>query len=135
RLPDTSECAMTELPARLHRGRCDRTPDSPPGRVGVRELRAEEQVGTSVVSSGAVNGFRHPYVNSWLFRPLLGTLLFEMAFLGIAWWALAAAAMAPFLFLVCKAVEIRRLQRELTSAAVMYRGCRGGEGDGTASRR
>jgi hypothetical protein len=73
------------------------------------------------------------YVTGCLFWPLLGTLLFEGVFLGIGWWTLAAAAIATFFFLVCKAVEAHRLQCELVSAAVMYREHR--EGRGTASRR
>src|ERR1700681_96437 len=73
------------------------------------------------------------YVNGCLFWPLLGTLLFEGGFLGIGWWTLAAAAIATFFFLVCKAVEGHRLQCELMSAAVMYRGHRGGSWNGESS--
>jgi hypothetical protein len=170
RLPDTFKHTTTKVLACLHRGRCDLTTDSVPGRAEVPELRPDEQVSTSEVVSGAdaVNGFQHPRqmstgtftrtsqvsVAAWLLLcgvtlgwtacymslavyfaiwPLLSTLLFEGVFLGIGWWTLAAAAIATFLFLVCKAVEAHRLQCELVSAAVMYREHRGGSWNGESS--
>lgn len=73
------------------------------------------------------------YVTGCIFWPLLLGTLLDGVFLGIGWWTLAAAAIATFFFLVCKAVEAHRLQCELVSAAVMYREHR--ECGGTASRR
>jgi hypothetical protein len=54
-------------------------------------------------------------------------------FLVIGWWTLAVAAIATFFFLVCKAGEGHRLQIELMSVAVMYRGHTGGSWNGESS--
>ena len=48
-----------------------------------------------------------------LFWPLLGIVLLEGFFLGIVWWAIAAAALSVVVFLVCEAAKVHRTLEEL----------------------
>jgi len=111
-----SSAARTPLTDSSTRGRCRRARSRVPARVSVAAWLLWE-----LCSAGP------PAICQRLsILAVAGHTSIRGVFLGIGWWTLAAAAIATFFFLVCKAVEGHRLQCELMSAAVMYRGHRGG---------